>query len=150
MTQSLWFFGTRFNIIADATTTGGQYDLIECYFPSGKQTPLHRHTRYSEQLYVLEGETTVWAGEKKVVLNAGESFLITPGTPHVVANLGDQLARGLVVAAPSAFARLIAAVGTLDQTSTPDVGLFDRISAEIGDEILGPSGALPSAFALAT
>jgi hypothetical protein len=29
MTQSLWFLGARFNIIADATTTESQYDLIE-------------------------------------------------------------------------------------------------------------------------
>ena len=44
MTQPLWFLGVRFNIIADATTTAGQYDLIEGYFPSGIQTPPHRHT----------------------------------------------------------------------------------------------------------
>ncbi|MEH1807449.1 cupin domain-containing protein [Nostoc sp.] len=145
MAQSLWLFGTRLNIVADHTTTGGQYDLIEGYFPPGTQTPPHRHTRYSEQLYVLEGEFTVWAGENKVVLNSGESFLIPAGTPHVVAALSDQPARGLVVAAPSGFARLIAAVGTVDETEAPDMALFDRISTEIGDEILGPPGTLPSA-----
>ena len=145
MAQSLWLFGSRLNIVADHTTTGGQYDLIEGYFLPGTQTPPHRHTRYSEQLYVLEGEFTVWAGENKVVLNAGESFLIPAGTPHVVAALSDQPARGLVVAAPSGFARLIAAVGTVDETEAPDMVLFDRISTEIGDEILGPPGALPSA-----
>ncbi|MEH2353047.1 cupin domain-containing protein [Nostoc sp.] len=144
MAQSLWLFGTRLNIIADRTTTGGQYDLIEGYFPPGTQTPPHRHTRYSEQLYVLEGEFTVWASENKVVLNAGESFLIPAGTPHVVAALSNRPARGLVVAAPSGFARLIAAVGTQDETEAPDMALFDRISTEIGDEILGPPGALPS------
>lgn len=143
MAQSLWLFGSRLNIIADHTTTGGQYDLIEGYFLPGTQTPPHRHTRYSEQLYVLEGEFTVWAGENKVVLNAGESFLIPAGTPHVVAALSDQPARGLVVAAPSGFARLIAAVGTVDETEASDMALFDRISTEIGDEILGPPGALP-------
>ncbi|WP_347277275.1 cupin domain-containing protein [Leptolyngbya sp. FACHB-671] len=115
MTQTLWFFGSHLNIVAEHTTTGGQYDLIEGYFPPGIQTPHHHHTRYSEQLYVLDGEFTVWAGENKVVLNAGESFLIAPCTPHVVAALGDRPARGLVVAAPSSFARLIAAVGTLDE-----------------------------------
>ncbi|MBR8833469.1 MAG: cupin domain-containing protein [Stigonema ocellatum SAG 48.90 = DSM 106950] len=145
MAQSLWLFGTRLNIVADHTTTGGQYDLIEGYFLPGTQTPPHRHTRYSEQLYVLEGEFTVWAGENKVVLNAGESFLIPAGTPHVVAALSDQPARGLVVAAPSGFARLIAAVGTEDETEAPDMALFDRISTDIGDEILGPPCALPSA-----
>jgi quercetin dioxygenase-like cupin family protein len=143
MAQSLWFFGSRLNIVADHTTTGGQYDLIEGYFLPGTQTPPHRHTRYSEQLYVLEGEFTVWAGENKVVLNAGQSFLIPAGTPHVVAALNDQPARGLVVAAPSGFARLIAAVGTVDETEAPDMALFERISTEIGDELLGLPGDIP-------
>ena len=121
MTQSFWFFGSRLNIVADHTTTGGQYDLIEGYFPPGSQTPPHRHTRYSEQLYVLEGEFTVWAGENKVVLSAGESFLIPVGTPHVVAVLGDKPARGLVVAAPSAFARLVATVRTQERANPLDI-----------------------------
>ena len=143
MTQTLWLFGTRLTIVADHTTTGGQYDLIEGYFPPNTQTPLHRHTRYSEQLYVLEGEYTVWAGENKVVLTPGESFLISPGTPHVIATF-DKPARGLVVSAPSSFARLIAATGTLDEQETPDMELFERIFAEIGDELLGPPGTLPT------
>jgi hypothetical protein len=49
----------------------------------------------------------------------------------------------LVVAAPSAFARLIAAVGTVDETEAPDMALFERISIEIGDELLGLPGELP-------
>jgi hypothetical protein len=49
MPPTLWLFGTRLTILADHTTTGGQYDLIEGYFPSGTQTPLHRHTHYSEE-----------------------------------------------------------------------------------------------------
>ncbi len=145
MTQSLWFLGARFNIIADAATTGGQYDLIEGYFPSGIQTPLHRHTRYSEQIYVLEGEVTAWAGEDKAVLNAGESFLIPLGTPHVVGSVSDKPARLLVVAAPSGFAQLIAATGTLTETEPQDMVLLERMAAEIGDELLGPPGALPAA-----
>ena len=139
--QSFWLFGSRLNIIADRTTTRGQYDLIEGYFPPGTQTPLHRHTRYSEQLYVLEGKFTIWAGENKFVLSAGESFLISPSTPHVIGVFSDQPARGLVVTAPSSFAQLIAAVGTLDETTAPDMALFERISAEIGDEILDLPGA---------
>jgi mannose-6-phosphate isomerase-like protein (cupin superfamily) len=145
MAQYFWFWGSCLTILADRTTTRGQYDLIEGFFPPGSQTPLHRHTRYSEQLYVLEGEFTIWAGENKMELTTGESFLIPIGTPHVIAAIGDQPARGLMIAAPSAFARLIAAVGTQNRRDTPDRALFDRVSAEIGDEILGPSGTLPSA-----
>ena len=143
MTQPLWFLGIRFNIIADAATTGGKYDLIEGYFPSGIQTPPHRHTRYSEQVYVLEGELTVWAGADKHVLHPGESFLIPICTPHVVGSLSDKPARLLVVSAPSSFARLIEETGTLEQTAPQDMALVERISAEIGDEILGAPGELP-------
>ena len=77
MAKTLWLLGTHLTIVADHTTTGGQYDLIEGYFPPGTQTPPHRHTRYSEQLYVLEGEFTVWAGENKMILGPGESYLTT-------------------------------------------------------------------------
>ena len=144
MTQSFWLFGSRLNIIADRTTTRGQYDLIEGYFPPGTQTPLHCHTRYSEQLYVLSGEFTVWAGENKTVLKAGETFLIPPGTAHAIGVLSDKPARGLMVASPSAFARLIAEVGTQNENEIPDMELAQRISAEIGDEILGSPNNLPS------
>ncbi|MEO8892298.1 MAG: cupin domain-containing protein [Coleofasciculaceae cyanobacterium] len=148
--QSLWFLGAQFRIIADHTTTAGQYDLIEGYFPSGIQTPLHRHTRYSEQIYVLEGEITAWAGENKAVLNAGESFLIPLGTPHVVGSVSDNPARLLIVAAPSGFAQLIAATGTLNETEPQDMVLLERIAAEIGDEILGPPGTYPTHNATGT
>lgn len=143
MTQSFWFFGSRLKIVADHTTTGGQYDIVEGYFPPGSQTPPHRHTRYSEQLYVLEGEFTIWAGENNFILGVGESFFIPIGTTHVVAALSETPARGLIIAAPSAFARLIETVGTQDEIAASDMALFERISAEIGDEILGPPGTLP-------
>lgn len=143
MTQFLWFFGTCFNIITDHTTTKGQYDLLEGYFPPGKQTPLHRHTRYSEQLYVLEGEVTVWAGENKVVLSTGDHVFIPVGIPHTVDVVSDRPAQGLVMTAPSGFARLVAATGTLSKTDIPDMELFRQICAEIGDEMLAPPGVLP-------
>ena len=145
MTQPLWFFGTCFSIITDYTATTGQYDLLEGYFPPGQQTPLHRHTRYSEQLYVLEGEITVWASENKVVLSAGDQFFIPMGIPHAVGVVSARPAQGLVVTAPSGFARLVAATGTSSKTDTPDMELFMQICAEIGDEILAPPGALPDA-----
>jgi quercetin dioxygenase-like cupin family protein len=144
MIEPRWLFGSScLTILADHTTTGGQYDLIETYFLPEKQTPPHRHTRYSEYLYVLEGEFTIWAGENKLVLDTGDHFLIPVGVPHVVGVLNDRPGHGLVVAAPSGFARLIAAAGTLSKEETTDMELFLQICAEIGDEILGPLGTLP-------
>jgi mannose-6-phosphate isomerase-like protein (cupin superfamily) len=150
-TRTLWFFGLRFTILADHAETGGRYDLIEVHQPSGVQTPPHRHTRYDEQLYVLDGERTIWAGERKVVLHAGETFRVPAGTPHVVAATGEGPAHSLVIASPSGFARLIEEVGTPDTGGAPpepsaaDLERANRVAAEVGDEILGPPGALPEA-----
>ena len=78
-----------------------------------------------------------------MVLTPGESFLISPGIPHVVATLGDRPSRALVVASPSGFADLIEATATLNENEVTDMGLFGRIATEIGDEILGAPGDLP-------
>jgi quercetin dioxygenase-like cupin family protein len=149
MKNSYWLFGTRLSVLADQANTGGRYDLIEGWFAPGTQTPPHRHAAYSEQLYVLDGEFTVWAGGREAVLRPGDDFTIPVGTAHAVAATGDLPGRALVVASPSGFARLITAVGTPDEgggvppSAAPDMERFLRASAELGDEILGPPGALP-------
>ncbi len=134
-------------MVADRTTTAGQYDLIEKYSLPGSPTPLHRHTRYWQLLYVLEGEFTVWAGENKVVLSGGDNILIPVGTPHMVAVFSNKPARRLVVNAPNGPARLITAMGMRVETKTLEMPRIARLWAEMGDETLGPPGIL---FSLAT
>ena len=149
MRKSYWLVGTRLSVLARPAETGGRYDLVEAWFPVGAQVPPHRHGRYSEQLYVLDGEFTVWTTGHKTVLRPGDHLAIPAGTAHALAVTGDGPGRALVVASPSGFARLIAAVGTPtegDEASPPtatDMDLLLRLAAELGDEILGPPGALP-------
>jgi quercetin dioxygenase-like cupin family protein len=149
MKKSYWLIGTRMSVLAGPADTGGRYDLVEGWFPPGAQVPPHRHRRYSEQIYVLEGEFTVWAGRRKAVLHPGDDIIIPAGTAHAVHATGDGPARGLVVASPSGFARLITEVGTPDEggegppSAATDMDLLRRVAAELGDEILGPPGALP-------
>ena len=148
MARSFWLFGSRFTVHANHEDTGGRYDLVEGGGPPGFQTPLHRHTRYAERFYILEGEFTVWAGERTAVLHPGDTFTIPVGTPHAVAVTGDGPGRGLVITCPSGFARLIMEAGTPDTgarppAGPPDMALFDRICAEVGDETLGPPGTRP-------
>jgi mannose-6-phosphate isomerase-like protein (cupin superfamily) len=148
MSRSFWLFGTRFTVHANHEDTRGWYDLVEGQAPPGFQTPLHQHTRYAEQFYILEGEFTVWAGERTAVLRPGDVFTIPVGTAHAVAVTGSGPARALAVASPSGFARLVMGAGTPDTGGAPpdgppDMSLFDRVCAEIGDENLGPPGARP-------
>jgi quercetin dioxygenase-like cupin family protein len=143
MSKSFWLLGTLTRILADNETTEGRYDLIEGTFQPGVATPMHRHTTYSEHLFVLEGEFTVHTEAEVIVLKPGEDFFIPRGTVHAVVS-GQALARGLVVASPSGFARLIKAAGTaadstgLPPTTPPDMEAFARASAEVGDEVVGP------------
>lgn len=147
--RSFWLLGDRWEVLADHTDTEGRYDLLESRPSAGHQTPLHRHTRYAEQIYVLDGELTVWAGGRMVVLHAGDAFTVPAGTAHVVAVTGGGPAHGLVIASPSGFARLIEEVGIPDtggappQPSPEEPERFNRVAAEVGDELLGPPGALP-------
>ena len=149
MKNSYWLFGTRLSVLADQANTGGRYDLVEGWFSPGTQTPPHRHSAYAEQLYVLDGEFTVWAGGRKAVLRPGDDVVIPPGTAHAWHATGDGPGRALVVASPSAFARLVTEVGTPDdgsgvpRSAPTDMDRLRRVSAELGDEILGPPGALP-------
>jgi quercetin dioxygenase-like cupin family protein len=150
-TRTFWFLGNRLTVLADHTETGGRYDLIEGRQPAGDQTPPHRHTRHDEQLYVVDGELTVWVGKRKVVLHDGETFRIPAGTAHVVAATGEGITHGLVIASPIGFARLIYEAGTPDTGAEPpeltpaDLERANSVAAEVGDEILGPPGALPEA-----
>ena len=148
MNNSYWLFGARLSVRAGDADTGGRFDLVEGWFPASCQTPLHRHTRYAEEIYVLEGEFTVWTGEHRAVLRTGDDIFIPAGTPHAVQATSGGPARALVVASPSGFARLITEAGIPDEgagvpeSSAPDGDLLLRLSAELGDEILGPLGAL--------
>ena len=85
MGRSYWLHGARFTVHPHHEDTAGRHDLIEGIPASGYQTPLHRHTRYAEQFSVLEGEFTVWAGERKAALHAGDVFTIPAGTAYAVA-----------------------------------------------------------------
>jgi quercetin dioxygenase-like cupin family protein len=144
MGASYWLFGGRLIVLASHADTAGRYDLVENVLSLGAQIPPHRHTRYSEQLYVVEGELTVWDGERNIVLRCGESVFIPVGTPHSLAATGDGETRVLVVASPSGFARLVTGAGTPDEgQGRPPAASFDtdrflRIAAELGDELVGP------------
>jgi len=131
-------------MVADRTTTAGQYDLIEEFSRTGSQMPVHPPTRYSQLLYVLSGMFMVFADENPIVLSAGDNILIPVGPPHMVAVFSNKPARGLVVNAPNGPARPITAMGIRDETETLDMAPIARLWAEMGDETLVPPGILPS------
>lgn len=150
MTTPYWLFGTNLRVLTDEQQTYSQYDIIEGRFPAGTETPLHVHTKYDEFLYVLEGIFTVYTDTGTVTLLPGQHIFIPRNTPHVVAAIGQTINRGLTIASPSSFGKLIRTVGIPDtEDNLPpdianDMGLFIQLSEETGDIILGSPGARPT------
>lgn len=136
----------RVRILTTAAETEGRHDLCDCYQPAGKMTPLHLHTVYEERHWVLEGSMTVWVGEERRVLRSGDFNLIPRHVPHAVRS-GPHGCRALLVTSPAGFAELIARSGTpahrAGRETTFDVELFQRVTEELGDVVLGPPGTLP-------
>ena len=150
MKNQFWLFGAKLNILADKVINKSDIDLIEGVFPAGAQSPLHVHTKYSETLYVLDGELTVYLPGVQQIVKTGESFHIPTNVPHCLVNSSSEnIFKALAVAHPGGFAKLIRAVGIFaDDNETlisqqHDMKLAADVMAEVGDAILGPPGARP-------
>lgn len=141
--SSYWIFGGNLGIITDENETESKYDLISGTFLPGTEVPLHLHTKYSESVYVEEGELTVFMKDKTSVLKAGDHVFIPTGVPHAILASGSTITKALTVAAPGGFAKLIRTVGHATPELPTDMGLFMKIAEEIGDKLLGPPGTRP-------
>jgi len=67
--------------------------------PPGGRSRAHLHRGIESAGYVIEGELVTLFGarlEQRVLASAGDFVYIPPDAPHLVANLGDAPARGLV------------------------------------------------------
>jgi len=133
-------------VLATAEETDDRHDLSDVVLPPFAGTPLHVHTRYEERIWTVEGALTVWCGEDTYTLRPGDYYRIPTNTPHTI-QAGPDGARTLVVTSPGRFAELIRRTGTPAHLATPettwDLELFQQVTDEFGDIVLGPPGAKP-------
>jgi mannose-6-phosphate isomerase-like protein (cupin superfamily) len=66
----------------------------------GDQAPLHIHHRGDEAFYVLAGRLEVQDGDQRRQLKAGELHIVSAGSPHTFATVGEDPVRVLVVMTP--------------------------------------------------
>jgi mannose-6-phosphate isomerase-like protein (cupin superfamily) len=137
----------RVKILATGAQTSGRHDLVDAFQLPDTATPLHLHTRYEERLFVLEGESTLWVGPDMVQLRPGDYCAIPLNTPHAI-KAGASGCRSLLISSPAGFAELITRAATPAHLAGPDtqidLELFASVSAELGDQILGPPGTVPA------
>jgi quercetin dioxygenase-like cupin family protein len=94
--------GSLFEHLVTAEQTGGTLGMSVVTQPPGIATPLHRHTREAEALFVLEGVIEDRAGDESYEPTTG-SFLHLPlAVPHAFRIHGTAPARFVSLTAPAA------------------------------------------------
>jgi len=104
--------------------------------------PLHFHAAQEDSFYVLEGVLTLQLGEDVVELGPGDFATAPPGVPHSFTNAhADQKACRMVnLLTPGiGFDRYLSQIEKVAATGDQDA--MDRLNAEYGVTIVGPSVA---------
>ena len=80
---------------------GGRFGVLESVLPPGAGPARHRHRRYDEAFYVLEGQIEYHVGDRRVTATAGTLVFVPARSAHGFRNVGASDARHLVIAAPA-------------------------------------------------
>jgi quercetin dioxygenase-like cupin family protein len=100
--------GAGATLKAVGSDTRGQFSVVESApDPGAPGLAMHRHRRSDEALYILEGEVTVRAGERRETLAAGSFVFIPRRVAHMFWNAGPNPARVLIIFAPAGVERFL-------------------------------------------
>src|SRR5689334_16166656 len=77
-----WLGETSAYFLATGEKTGGAFCLVDERGIRGESVPLHRHPDDMESFYVLEGELTLYVGDRAVRAPAGSFAHLPGGTVH--------------------------------------------------------------------
>jgi mannose-6-phosphate isomerase-like protein (cupin superfamily) len=99
--RTLQLADTTLSVKATGDSTNGAYSLIEGVWQPGGFGPLpHRHIRFEESFYVIEGSFDFRIDDSRVRLEAGSFLHVPRGILHGFVNNGDTPARLFFVHAP--------------------------------------------------
>ena len=78
-----------------------QQSLAEATVPPGGKTLLHRHQQTEELYHVTAGQGLMTLGDAQFPVTVGDTVAIAPGTPHCIANPGQEDLRFLCCCSPA-------------------------------------------------
>ena len=148
--EAFWLLGMLEVVKIGGADTNGEYGLLEVTCRAGDGSPWHVHPEEDEWFFVLEGEFTVWVGDRKLSLPAGAFAFGPKGVPHTF-YAETEGAKALVGFAPFLFEGFLREVGEPAAErvlpppleAPPDMARLLPIGARNGIEILGPPGPPP-------
>src|SRR5580765_7532466 len=125
--------GIRF--LLEAADTSGALAMFEFTVPAGARMALpHKHERYDETIYGVEGVVTFTVEGKTADIAPGESCFIPRGAVHGFNNLKQTDAKALAVVTPGLlgpdFFKEAAAI--VNAGGPPDVKKLNAVMAKHG------------------
>ncbi len=97
-----------FACIFDPLADGVRFTLVVEIFEPGGRTPPNTHVEAEECFFVLAGAGKAYANGAEVPIGPGDSFVLRPGTEHVVVNDTAEKLYCLTLMTPNeGFAELI-------------------------------------------
>lgn len=132
-------------VIPDGPATGGQLTVLEGRAERGDASPVHVHTRDDEAFLLLEGEMTVWVGDRRVQLHPGGVGFLPRNIPH--AFRFDAPSRALILTTPAGQEEFFRAAGWDLSVPRPDnwtisTDALREAAAGHGTQIVGPPHGL--------
>ena len=144
----VWWKSGRATIKAGPGETGNAFSQLVMDEPRGSGTPVHIHHNEDETFYILEGQVTMFLGDERIDLEAGDYCFGPRGIPHAYL-VRSERARMLVTISPSGSEQLFVSLGVPvtsaeppTETVMPPMPEMARLFASYGAEILGPPPAL--------
>ena len=144
----VWWKSGRATIKAGPGETGNAFSQLVMDEPRGSATPIHIHHNEDESFYILEGQVTMFSGDERIDLEAGDYCFVPRGVTHAYLVRSDR-ARMLVTISPSGTEQLFVSLGVPvtrpeppKEAVMPSVPELVRLFAQYGTEILGPPPSL--------
>ena len=144
----VWWKTGRITVKAGPDESGNAFSQFVVDDPRGSGPPLHVHHNEDETFYVLEGQVTMFVGDERIDLEAGDYLFGARGIPHAYL-VRSERARMLVTISPSGSEQLFVSLGVPvtsaeppTDTVMPPMPEMVRQFAAYGAEILGPPPSL--------
>ena len=133
--------GVRF--LLEAADTNGALAMFEFTVPVGARVPLpHKHERYDETIYGVEGVLTFTVEGKTMDIAPGQSCFVPRGVVHGFSNLKQTDVKSLAVVTPALvgpdFFKEAAAI--VNAGGPPDVKKLNAVMARHGLVAVMPGG----------
>jgi mannose-6-phosphate isomerase-like protein (cupin superfamily) len=143
-----YYMGSLLTFLAESRDTGGTFSLFELLTKPGNEPPPHIHHDEDELYYVLEGEASVYIGEKEFDVASGDCVFLPRKLPHAFVVRTDRF-RMLFLTQPGGaegyFKTMMGARATVldlpkEVPTYSTAGIQEAIAAgkEYGLEFLGP------------